>query len=126
MAIISLPSSKSKDPLLFQSGYPQHVFCNCDSVLRMENWIETQTSRSHSDLEVLDGSISILNEQPLCILTTVHHLDKTVTAETWKVVTQVKGDTLCSRGKGKGKMGKLLYTELPESLLGPAFYPVFA
>lgn len=118
-----------------------------------------QTSVSHSDLEVLGGSISLLNflqgglflsysvsftcivllcclyllqppilqlssiKQPLHVLTTAHHLHKTVKLEAWEVVTQVKGDTFCIEGKGK-KAGKLLYTKVSESLLGSAFYPV--
>lgn len=55
----------------------------------------------------------------------VHHLHKMANVEVWEVVTQVKGDTFCIGGKGK-KLGKLLYTEVSDSLLGPAFYPVLA
>jgi len=40
--------------------------------------------------------------------------------EAWEVVTQAKGDTFCIGGKGK--LGKLLYSKVLESLLGPAFY----
>lgn len=59
------------------------------------------------------------------MLTTVHHLHKMANVEAWEVVTQVKEDTFYIGGKGK-KLGKLLYTEVSECLLGPAFYPVLA